>query len=105
MAAESAKTIILVRTEFRPTVAKAAGESLMATRRRPNALRRTRPTSTAHRAAATATSMSSARSPTACMKGSRSRPTLIEVPSEMMLELSKKAEYMTSPKASVASAR
>ena len=105
MAAESVKTITLVRTELRPTVAKAAGESLMATRRRPKALRRTSPTNSAHSAAATATSISSARSPTPCMNGSRNRPTPTDVPSEMTLELLKNAVYITSPKAKVASAR
>ena len=50
MAAESEKTNTLVLAELSPTVAKAAGESFRATRRRPNALRRITPTSTAHRA-------------------------------------------------------
>ena len=73
-------------------MAKAAGESLMATRRRPKALRRITPTSTAHRAVATSTSIMSARSPTACMKGKRSRPTGMNEPCGMTTLLLKKAK-------------
>ena len=55
-------------------------------------------------AAATATSMSCDWLLTVLMKGSRS--VLRQwVPSEMTLELSKKAEYMASPNAKVARAR
>ena len=58
-----------------------------------------------HTAAATATSTSMARFPTECMKGSGTRPTLIDSPSGITLALSKKAENITSPKAKVARAR
>ena len=65
---------------FSPRVAKAAGESFIATRRRPKFDRRTARTATAQRAKKTAITTSSVLSPTVCTPGRVSRPTETEPP-------------------------